>query len=170
MSYSFSFWQFAIFSLATLGLWLVARRRLYLRKNRYIGYGWMLEFNKEKLGPVIVRARLIKSPAGRVGIPNGALLLVHAGVKMEFDSGDAFQAWIDSRGKPKKGDELKCLVSYGGRDYEVTMHAEVIQGPIPTYGRWPERETGWELIHTRDELWVCPKTGALYERRFFVDI
>ena len=153
-----------IFTLLYLVLFLVLRRF-----RTRIGYGWVLEFN-ENNPAVVVKSRLIESPAGEAGVQNGSVVLEHNGIKLDFKSNDDFAKWVEEKKPIKEGDSLVCRITDGKGERCVTMEARRIRHHIPVY-YW-----GSEGLYMVNGYWVqygmgfCPLTGHIYQTRWLAGL
>ncbi len=127
-----------LFLLSAFGIFLILlhftthyllKWRKYLRENRYVGYGVLLGVRLNVL-EVRILVRLTNSPAGRAGIPNDCKLLELDGRNVSRLSTEEFLAHL--RVPKRIGDpQMYTVETRDGKIFTRTLHAEVIQGPIP---------------------------------------
>lgn len=145
---------------------------LYRWRFTQIGYGWLLQFNEEKRPEVVIVARLLKSPAYDAGIPNGAVLLGHNGIRLDFKSNYEFQAWVKDKPKPTKNVPLTCIIKDDNGEKTVTMLPRRVQKSIPTYGPiidhvQPQFVAGHLVCYG---IIQCGKTGQWRQTRSFREL
>lgn len=129
--------------------------------ERYIGYGWKLEWLD---GVVYVRSRHLNTPAGRAGVIIESVMLSYDGHPMEFATKEEFLEAINRFGRPKEvGHESTFRLRHQEKEYEVTLKAEVIHGPI-RYNHIPN-EAEMEAMQRDPNVVVgmldCLETGQL---------
>ena len=149
-----------LFAFVLFCIWLWFRHR-HLQKNRYIGFGWMLDWVD---GKVIVLTRLLDSPAGRAEVPIGSVLLKYEHTMLTFLTGDEWSKFMDKLPKPERGDKMHFRIKTPeGEIRRIELIAEVIQGPIPLFPPLtPDSARRFDIVYG---VRRCPKTGATYEVR-----
>ncbi len=136
----------------------------YLRENQYIGFGNLLNWNSED-GSVNILVRLTDSPAGRAGIPNHCKLLAVDGIPISFTTSEDYYKWANA---PREiGESHVYRVQTGNGIMEVTLVAEMIQGPIPYHDpKYRELSSDEEhLVHRGILPCTDPLTGQVWFER-----
>ena len=125
--------------------------------TRFIGYGWKLRWCD---GQIVVVSRLLDSPSGRAGVRIGSIVLEFDGHPMVFDSGESFVAFMKALPRPALGTEASFRLMVGTTERVVTLKAEMIQPPIPTYGPLPPLDPADAHLVTEGMLY-CLRTGQV---------
>lgn len=123
-----------ICAVLSVGILLWCRYDRVQKRRQYIGYGWILELCDEG---VKILARLNESPAGRAGVPvNGCWLRYVDGNRLSFNSVEEFKKFLfhlSQRESHRFGlEDFKT-----GKEWQIVLTAERIQGPIPYYSPPP---------------------------------
>lgn len=146
-------WWYVVLGVLLLIAWYV----IWKIKHRYVGCGMVIDHFPD--GKIFIPSRLIKSPAGRAGIANGAELIEYNGEKVQGLPVAEWKNIVARLGPKRVGDTLACVVRQNGEEKHVTMQAEMIQGPIPIYRTGgPPRDYNHD-DRVRYGLAVCTRTG-----------
>lgn len=162
-------------------LWKALVRHYRSRWMPWTGAGWILRYDPESK-QVTVSTYLLESPAGRAQIQRGSVLVSRNGEYADFESGDAFRAWVASWGKPVVGTEViyQLLEPTGTGTWEkriVTLRYEELHGSIPQYAPLPtsqEMHEDWRFLMPEFKAvyptYTCRRTGVTYHRRKVIPV
>lgn len=150
-----SYWWYVLFLFAASTLMLI------LRQSRHWHIGCGMNITRYHNGTVHISSRLLNSPAGRAGIPNGAELLEYNGTPL---SGLGRNAWKETmqRLRPRRvGDIVRCKIRTTNGETSIEMKAARVWTSIPDYSdrriiSEDERE------HFKEGVVYCAKTGQWF--------
>lgn len=131
-------------------------RILWILKERYVGFGWVLEWRDDHLTVV---SRLIESPSGEACVRLGSTIVEYAGERVV--SWDQAKRLFER--KVKKGESQAFRIAFDGKEHALVMKARTVQGPIPIYGPFtPTNCRRYDIVYGMRR---CGRTGQLYETR-----
>lgn len=123
-----------------------------------IGYGLVLSWSK-KLQAVVVRSRLVESPAGRHGVEGRMIVRSINGTSL--DTEESFKVFAGS--SPPIFGQAEAFVFQGKHGlHEVTMRPDIVASDIPVYWDPDSEEFPYESDQTKDNLLFCRQVGEYY--------
>ncbi len=131
-------------------------------KQWYVGFGWLLDYDK-KSQQVYIVSRLLDSPSGRAGVKNKSRLLNYNGIPLIFSSGQEWLQFFESLPKLRNGEERSFLIQEGKEVRSITLRATVIRGPIPYYAEFtPQSQRKFDIVYG---IRRCSRTDLYFETR-----
>lgn len=168
-------WHWVLIALTAILVSLLVWWQIYRYRNRYVGAGWVLSYNRKEKH-VVARSRLLGSPAHKAGIHNWDIITELNGKRLQFNSEQEIKAFFEDvlNNRPVVGDRIfgkvlrGRLIKENGEERTTLveepfeMKAEVIQGPIPIRATWADvaRYQGDCRVHIG--MAYCTKTDQLF--------